>query len=62
MNRDTVEVIAVWTVFVVPFLVLIGYLHWRGQLTLEVIVIYWFPAVVLAVIGTTPAPWKPLTS
>lgn len=60
MDRDTRQAIAVWAVLVLPFLILGSSLYIRDRLTLEVIGTYWFPAIVLAVLGVVPPPWEPL--
>lgn len=60
MDAESQRVLAAWAVFVVPFLVFGGVLSVRDQLTIEVIGLYWFPAIVLTLIGTIPPPWKPL--
>jgi hypothetical protein len=60
MEEETQQDIAVWAVLVLPFLVIGGLLYTRNQLTLKVVGMYWFPAVVLTVIGVIPPPWKPI--
>jgi hypothetical protein len=62
MDQNTQQGIAVWSVFLLPFLVFGGFLLTRNQLTLEVVGIYWFPAIVLTVIGVIPPPWRPLVN
>jgi len=47
MDQDTQQAIAVWAVFILPFLIFGGFLYIRNQLTLEIVAMYWFPAVVL---------------
>lgn len=61
MKQDLPTTAAVWAVLVVPFLVLAGFLSVRGELTPYVVVLYWFPAVVLVLLGSIPAPWRPLS-
>ena len=46
---------AVWTVFVLPFAVL-------SEFSVEIVALYWFPAVVLTLVGAVAPPWKPLTA
>lgn len=60
VDRDTQQTIAVWTIFLLPFSVFGGFLYIRNQLTLGVIGMYWFPPIVLMIIGVIPPPWKPL--
>ena len=60
MDAESQRGLAAWAVFVVPFLVFGGVLSVRNQLTIEVIGLYWFPAIVLTLVGTIPPPWKPL--
>jgi hypothetical protein len=62
MEEKPQQTLAVWAVFVLPFLVFGGFLYTRDQLTLEVVGMYWFPAVVLTSLGVIPPPWKPLVS
>ncbi len=62
MDEDTQRAVAVWAVFALPFVILCGFLYAQNQLTIEVVALYWFPAVALAVIGTIPPPWKPFRS
>jgi hypothetical protein len=57
MDEERQRTVAVWAVFVLPFLCFGGWLAARGELTPAVVGIYWFPAVVLTVIGTIPPPW-----
>jgi hypothetical protein len=61
MDEESQRAIAVWIVFVVPFLVVGGLFYVRNQLTLEVITLYWSPAILLTIIGAIPAPWHPIT-
>jgi hypothetical protein len=56
MDQNTQQGIAVWTVFLLPVLVFGGFLLTRNQLTLDVVGIYWFPVIVLTVIGVIPPP------
>lgn len=62
MDDDSQRAVAVWAVFVIPFLIFAGVLYSRNQLTLATVALYWFPAVALTVIGTIPPPWRPLVS
>ncbi|MFB6353269.1 MAG: hypothetical protein ABEJ92_04210 [Halobacteriales archaeon] len=62
MDAESPRATAVWAVFVLPFLIFGGVLYTRGQLTLEIIGLYWFPAIVLVIIGAIPPPWKPLVT
>lgn len=52
--------IAVWTVLVVPFVLMAAYLQVNDELTLQIVAFYWFPAIVLTLIGVLPAPWRVL--
>jgi len=60
MDQDSLRTVAVWTVIVVGFVGLAGFLSTRNQLTPSVVAIYWFPPAVLVLIGAIPAPWQPL--
>lgn len=60
MDGESQRAVAVWVVFVVPFVVGGGLLYARGQLTLGTVGLYWFPAVVLAILGVVPPPWRPI--
>jgi hypothetical protein len=60
MDQDTQQAIAVWDVFLLPFLIFAGFLYIRNQLTPKIVAMYWFPAVVLTIIGVIPPPWKSL--
>ena len=62
MDEDSQRAVAVWAVFILPFVLFGGFLYTRNQLTMEVVFLYWFPAVVLTVIGTIPPPWEPFGS
>ncbi|PSQ31220.1 hypothetical protein BRD16_03590 [Halobacteriales archaeon SW_6_65_46] len=61
-DEQSRRTIAVWVVFVVPFLILAGFLSGKDQLTFAVVGLYWFPAVVLTIIGTVSPPWKPFVN
>ena len=61
-DEQSRRTIAVWMVFVVPFLILAGFLSSECQLTFAVVGLYWFPAVVLTIIGTVSPPWKPFVN
>jgi hypothetical protein len=52
----------VWAVFVLPFLILGGFLYIQEEFTIEFVGLYWFPAIVLTLIGTIPPPWDPLVN
>jgi hypothetical protein len=60
MDEDSQQAVAMWTVFVFSFLIIGGFLHVRNQLTIGAAGLYWFPPIVLTLIGTIPPPWKPL--
>ncbi|MFB6103649.1 MAG: hypothetical protein ABEJ57_01000, partial [Halobacteriaceae archaeon] len=60
MDTESQRAIAVWAVFVVPFVIFGGFLYIRDQLTLGFIGLYWFPPIALTMIGTIPPPWDPL--
>jgi hypothetical protein len=62
MDEQSHRTIAVWAVFIVPFLILAGFLSNKNQLTFAVVGLYWFPAVVLTIIGTVPPPWQPFVN
>jgi len=49
----------VWTVFVFSFLIIGGFLHVQNQLTIGVAGLYWFPPIILTLIGLIPPPWEP---
>ncbi|OYR69791.1 hypothetical protein [Halorubrum ezzemoulense] len=60
MDGESQRTIAVWAVFVLPFLIFGVFLYVQEQLTIEVVGLYWFPAILLTIIGTIPPPWEPL--
>lgn len=60
MQDSTQRVLAVWAVLVVPFVVLSVFLWRQNELSARIVAVYWYPAVVLVLIGTIPAPWEPL--
>ncbi|ELY67485.1 hypothetical protein C489_10354 [Natrinema versiforme JCM 10478] len=62
MEGDTYRTVAVWAVFVLPFCVLVGFLSTHDRLTIEIVALYWFPAVALTSIGIIPPPWDLLVS
>jgi hypothetical protein len=62
MDGESQRTIAVWAFYIFSFLIFIVfiYIQEQEQLTIEIIALYWFPAVVLTIIGTIPPPWEPL--
>lgn len=62
MDGESQRTIAVWAFYILSFLIFIIfiYIQEQEQLTIEIIALYWFPAVVLTIIGTIPPPWEPL--
>jgi hypothetical protein len=63
MNEESQRTIAVWAFYSLSFLLLGGFLYIQGeQLTIGFVGLYWFPAVVLTIIGAIPPPWEPLVS
>ncbi|MFC7059576.1 hypothetical protein [Halovenus salina] len=60
MVGEIQRTIAVWTVLLVPFVLLALYLYANGELTPRFVAFYWFPAAVLTLIGTLPTPWSVL--
>ncbi len=62
MDEKSQRTVAVWAVFVLPFVILGGFLYAQEELTIEVIGLYWFPAIVLTIIRTIPPPWEPLVN
>jgi hypothetical protein len=62
MDGESQRTIAVWAFYILSFLIFIVfiYIQEQEQLTIEIIALYWFPAVVLTIIGTIPPPWEPL--
>jgi len=58
MDEDQQRALAVWIVFVAPFLFLLVFFAWFHTLSLEIIAIYWFPAIVLTIVGILPPPWR----
>lgn len=62
MDENSQRAVAVWAVVVLPFFVLSGFLYTRNQLSIGFVALYWFPTVVLTLMGTIPPPWRPLVS
>jgi hypothetical protein len=60
MNDERRRAVAAWAVLAVPFAAVAGFLHAGNDLTAAAVGLYWFPAIVLAVIGAIPPPWRPL--
>lgn len=61
MDEESQRTIAVWSLYFLSFVFLGFFLHMQGgQLTIELVGVYWFPAVILTVIGVIPPPWEPL--
>jgi hypothetical protein len=60
MNEQSQRTVATWILFVVPFLVLGGFLSTREQLTLRFVGVYWGPAVTIVLVGVVSLPWGPL--
>ena len=58
MVSDTQQALAVWSVLVVPFVLLAAFLWARGELGPRFVGAYWFAPVVLTLIGALPAPWR----
>jgi hypothetical protein len=59
MDEESQRAVAIWLVFVLPFLVLGGLLYVRQQLSVAVVALYWSPAILLTMLGVIPAPWHP---
>lgn len=57
MDVEQQRTLAVWLIFVVPFVFLFGFLLLYDSLTLEIVAIYWFPAIILTMIGVIDPPW-----
>lgn len=62
MDEESQRTVAVWAVFVLPFVIFGGFLYVQEELVIEFIGLYWFPAIVLTIIGTIPPPWEPLVN
>jgi hypothetical protein len=60
MVGELQQVIAVWTVLVLPFVLIAAFLQVNSELTVQFVAFYWFPAVVLTLLGVLPAPWRAL--
>lgn len=58
MVSESTQAIAVWSVLVVPFVLIALSLWTRRDLSLGFVAAYWFPPVVLTLIGSLPAPWQ----
>ena len=58
MIGDVQRTLAVWAVLVVPFGIMVAYLWSREDFGVRFVVAYWFPAVVLTVVGVLPPPWQ----
>lgn len=58
MVGEAQRAVAVWAVLVVPFAVLAAYLWTQDDLGAEFVAIYWFPPLVLTLLGAIPAPWQ----
>jgi hypothetical protein len=58
MVSESTQAIAVWSVLVVPFVPFALYLWRHRDLSLGFVAAYWFPPVVLTLIGALPAPWQ----
>ena len=58
MVSERQRVLAVWSVLVVPFVVLALFLWTREALTLGFVGTYWFAPVVLTIVGALPTPWQ----
>lgn len=57
MDEESQRMLAVWSFYFLSFVVLGFFLHVHGeQLTTELIGVYWFPAVILTVIGVISPP------
>jgi hypothetical protein len=59
MDVESQRTIAVWVFYILSFIVLAAFLRLQAQLTIGVIGLYWFSAVILTIIGVIPPPWKP---
>jgi len=61
MHEESQRTIAVWVFYSVSFVTFGDFLYIQGeQLTIELVGLYWFPAVVFTIIGTIPPPLEPL--
>jgi len=61
MVSDIQRIVAVWSILSLPFIVIGAYLWSQDELGIRFIVAYWFPAVVLTVVGVIPPPWQFIT-
>lgn len=61
MVSDIQRVVAVWSVLALPFIIIGAYLWSQDDLEIRFIIAYWFPAVVLTVVGVIPPPWLCMT-
>ncbi len=59
MAEATQRTVAVWTVLVLSFIAVGSLLYVRDELSMVVVALYWYPAVVLTMLGIVPAPWEP---
>lgn len=57
MVTEDQRILAVWSVLVVPFVVVAVTLALRRELTARFVAAYWFAPAVLTAIGAIPAPW-----
>lgn len=62
MDGESQRTIAVWTVFVFPFLILGGFLYIQEELTIEFIGLYWVAPILVTAIGVIKPPWDPLVN
>lgn len=61
MVSDVQQVVAVWAVLTIPFVLFGTHLWSQDDLGIRFIVAYWFPAVVLTLTGAIPPPWQLFT-
>ncbi|MFT4891320.1 MAG: hypothetical protein ACI9YT_002247 [Halobacteriales archaeon] len=61
MEEDSQRASAIWAVLILPFLIVAGVLSFHDRLSMVIVGLYWFPAIILVIIGTIPPPWEPLS-
>ena len=58
MDEESQRTVAAWAVFVLPLVIFAGFLYVEKELPIDFIGLYWFPAIVLTIIGSIPPLWE----
>jgi len=61
METTSIAILASWAVLLFGFVGIAAFLYWQEELTYTVVAIYWFPSLVLTLVGVFQPPWAALS-